>query len=71
MILILKNGESKSSVSILNGGSTIPHAMICSATVVLEVGDIITIVVVQESGSPLNITTGPDCPVLSMFKVGE
>ena len=71
MVLIFKNGEVKSSVSILNGGSTIPHAMICSATVDLGVGDTITIKVVQESGSPLNITTGPDCPVLSMFKVGE
>ena len=71
MIFILKNGESKSSVSILNGGSTLPHAMICSATVDLGVGDSIAIIVVQESGAPLNITTGPDCPVLSMFKVGE
>ena len=71
MILIFKNGEVKSSVSILNGGSTIPHAMICSATVDLAVGDTITIKVVQESGSSLNISTGSDCPVLSMFKVGE
>ena len=45
--------------------------MICNATVDLGVGDTITIIVVQESGSPLNITTGSDCPVLSMFKVGE
>ena len=71
MILIFKNGEVKSSVSILNGGSTIPHAMICNTTVDLAVGDTISIKVVQESGSPLNILTGPDCPVLSMFKVGE
>ena len=71
MILIFKNGEVKSSVSILNGGSTTPHAMICSATIDLAVGDTITIKVVQESGSSLNIATGSDCPVLSMFKVGE
>ena len=71
MILIFKNGEVKSSVSILNGGSTMPHAMICSATIDLAVGDTITIKVVQESGSSLNILTGPDCSVLSMFKVGE
>ena len=71
MILIFKNGEVKSSVSILNGGSTIPHAMLCSATIDLAVGDTITIKVVQESGSTLNILTGPDCSVLSMFKVGE
>ena len=71
LILIMKNGESKSSVSILNGGSTTPQAMICNATVDLGVGDTIAIKVVQESGSPLKILTGPDCSVLSMFKVGE
>ena len=71
MIFICKNGVSKASLSILNQGSTLPHAMSCSATVALYIGDTIEIKVVQESTSDLNILAGPDCSNLSMFKVGE
>ena len=71
MVMIFKNWVSMASVSILNNGSTLPHSMICSTTVALAPGDSINIIAVQESGSNLNIGTGTDCSIVSMFKVGE